>query len=144
MPAVQAAANDFHMEENPQRPLNTVFTGHTGRAKACCVFAGGEKLLTCSDDNTVRIFNVKTGACEAVLGCDTSELLEHRREVRRFPEALGPFGIQETMLRPKMNFANLTYQLDVGQAEVFKERGQLSKVRRKKKKRRTPPPFRFV
>lgn len=122
-----AAAKDFHMKEDPTRSLNASFVGHTGRVKACCVFAGDKKLLTCADDHTLRIFNVKTGECEAILGCDPSELLEYRRTTKSFPETLGPFGIQETMLQPKINFAELTYEIDVGQAAVFKQRGDLSK-----------------
>ena len=120
------ASKDFHLEENKDRPVHTELTGHTGRTKACCVFADGTKLLTCSDDNTLRIFNLTSGECETILGCDRSELLEHRRNVKWFPENLGPFGIQETMLRPHVNFAELCYELDAEQAELFKKRGQLS------------------
>ena len=52
-----------------------VLTGHTANVK-CVEFVGdeGTKIVSGSSDNTVRVWDTETGACEAVLEGHTSRI----------------------------------------------------------------------
>lgn len=117
------ASKDFHLGKNSGRQVYHDLVGHTGRTKSVRIFDDGKQALTCSDDHTLRVFNLSSGECTSVLGCDRSELLEHRRSIKWFPECLGPFAIQETCLQPKVDFAGLRYSLNFLQVQAFRDRG---------------------
>ena len=87
------------LNKNEHRQLISELRGHTDRTKSCRVFDNDKKVLSCSDDNTLRVWDLETQKCELTLGCDRSELLEHRQP-ESFPKHLAPFSVQETTLRP--------------------------------------------
>lgn len=116
-----------HASGNKCRQLIVELRGHTDRTKCCSVFANDKKALSASDDNTLRVWNLETEKCELTLGCDRSQLLEHRPSSSPFPESLGPFGAQRTTLRPILDFKNLTYRLEVEHLREYARRSELAR-----------------
>eukprot|EP01046_Picozoa_sp_COSAG06_P019689 COSAG06_NODE_1412_length_9542_cov_6.906703_3_plen_1539_part_01 len=113
------------LNEEEDRQLITELTGHTNRTKACRIFGNDRKAISASDDNTLRVWDLETNEETLVLGCDRSELLEHRQP-QPFPQFLGPFSVQETMLKPHFQFKALQYSIPRGQFKSLAERSPLS------------------
>ena len=44
-----------------------LFTGHSGGVSSVCFSADGTRIVSGSYDNTVRIWNAVTGACEVTM-----------------------------------------------------------------------------
>ena len=107
------------------RQLITELKGHTARTKACRVFSDDTKAISTSDDNTLRVWDLATGKCIRTLGCDRSELLEHRPPAD-FPKELGPFSAQETTLRPSFDFKKLQFRIPESQIDSLRARSELS------------------
>lgn len=47
--------------------LSQLFTGHSGDVYSVCFSADGTRIVSGSQDNTVRIWNAVTGACEVTM-----------------------------------------------------------------------------
>eukprot|EP01047_Picozoa_sp_COSAG01_P085830 COSAG01_NODE_19028_length_1035_cov_1.691239_1_plen_319_part_10 len=83
-PTLSAPLRVLRKDEN--RQLVTELRGHSNRTKTACVYANNTRVLSASDDNTLRVWDIdpkakhpKGGAWIRTLGCDRSELLGARR-----------------------------------------------------------------
>ena len=47
--------------------LSQLFTGHSGTVNSVCFSPDGNRIVSGSDDQTVRIWNAVTGACEVTM-----------------------------------------------------------------------------
>ena len=97
----------------------------SGGPTGICTSLDGRYMATCAYDNTLRVWDLETNKCIRVLGCDRSELLEHRQP-QPFPQFLGPFSVQETTLKPHLQFKALRYSLPKGQFQSLVKRSPLS------------------
>jgi WD40 repeat protein len=46
------------LEKDDRRQLITELKGHTARTKGCCVFSNNTKVISTSDDNTLRAWDL--------------------------------------------------------------------------------------
>ena len=49
------------LEEAPTRQVVTELRGHTDQINACCVFVGNTKVLSASNDTTLRVWDLESG-----------------------------------------------------------------------------------
>ena len=47
--------------------LSQLFTGHSDYVRSVCFSPDGSRIVSGSDDKTVRIWNAVTGACEVTM-----------------------------------------------------------------------------
>jgi hypothetical protein len=82
-PTLSAPLRVLRKDEN--RQLVSELRGHSNRTKTACVYANNTRVLSASDDNTLRVWDIdpkakhpRGGAWIRTLGCDRSELLGAR------------------------------------------------------------------
>ncbi len=55
-------------------PVIQTFDGHANKVWGCCFSNDGNRVISASDDKTVKIWNVHTGECIATLTGHTSDV----------------------------------------------------------------------